>query len=166
MKRIFFLVIGAMTVMSLSAQMTVWSNGQSVYNSSVESVDSISFGNAVNAGVVERAASQQTTASLVGHVYLYGVPNNTSAQSQAGLAFYSESEGYYFLDGIGSAGNSNSGWDAIPFTYTRNNVDITVTTDGGDFHAKLIGTNAIVFYDLQSGSRSGQIKAGCFFLWK
>ena len=173
-KRIFFMVIGTMAAMSLSAQMTVWSNGQSVYNRSVESVDSISFGSATQAGVIERAESGQAVTSFAGKIYLYHLPNSTSAASTDGIApwglvFYSDSEGYIIQNTqTDPIRNYNAG---NPFTYTIIGNEVVLTTSAGSYAAKIIGSKALFFYGNReygngNGLANDKITNGCYFNWE
>lgn len=152
MKKIFMLAIGLMVTVALSAQMTVWSNGQSVYNSAVENVDSISFASAAPGMVVAQSASGQGITTLEGKVYLYSIAGLTSSSSSSGtivptgLAFYSASEGAFFNNGAPNPSTTSSTKaHVVYFTYSINYPNITINLNNQTCTGKIIGTKAIIF---------------------
>lgn len=165
MKRIFFMAVCLMAAWSLSAQMTVWSNGQSVYSHPVENVDSISFNAPTSAQVMTQQAPAAT--SFAGKVYLYALVGKTNAATSSGsiapggFAFYSNTEGYFF-ENLSQFASGYHSTRVNPFTYTVSGLDITITVTDQDCVArgKIIGTNAIVIYESSSVPTIG---IGAFF---
>lgn len=164
MKRIFFMAVCLMAAWSLSAQMTVWSNGESVYSRSVENVDSISFDTPTSAQVMTQQAPAAT--SLVGKVYLFALADKTNAPTATssivpgGFAFYSNTGGYFFENMNHSPAGSNAKINA--FTYTISGQDITISLTDIDCVAqgKIIGTKALVIYE---SSKTSTIGKGTYF---
>lgn len=168
MKRIFFMAVCMMAAWSLSAQMTVWSNGQSVYSHPVENVDSISFNAPASAQVMTQQASTAAT-SFEGKVYLWARVDKTNVAATnyiapAGFAFYSSTEGYYFFNHSNIPGSTGQQYTPKlrAFTYTVSGQDITVSADGGYVaNGKIVGTNAIVIYETTEHTVLGK---GVYFL--
>jgi len=164
MKRILFMAVCLMAAWSLSAQMTVWSNGESVYSRSVENVDSISFDAPTSAQVMTQQAPAAT--SFVGQVYLFALVNRTNETATgiiapSGFAFYSNTEGYFF-ENMTHIASGNHATRVYAFTYTISGQDITITMTNQDCvaHGKIIGTKAIVIYETSSVNTLG---IGAFF---
>ena len=168
MKKIFFLVLAFMATISLSAQMTVWSNGHSVYNSAVENVDSISF-NAAAPGYVVNQEAQVT--SLEGKVYLYHIGGKTFIPSSSnaltptvGLGFYSATEGVYFVQTFVTP--QSGGTAPRHFTYSISYPSITVNLNGSSYQGKIIGNRAIVFEKFLAYNGNGESQNVTFFIFE